>query len=77
MELKHKQLHDALLLISLYHFGTQQAMTAVAELRERQTADKDQAVADLMDADSVLIIHLVKLINQADTLVCQDQRSTL
>ena len=27
MELKHKQLHDALLLISLDHFGTQQAIT--------------------------------------------------
>ncbi len=34
-------------------------------------------VAYLMNADSVLIIHLVKLINEADTLVCQHQRPTL
>lgn len=38
-----------------------------------------QAVASvyLMDTDSVLVVHLVKLINQADTLVCQDQSTTL
>ncbi len=55
----------------------QQATKAVAELHERHTADRDQMVAYLMNTDSVLIVHLVKLINEADTLVCQDQRPTL
>lgn len=32
--------------------------------------------ADLVDGDSVLIIHLVELINEADTLVSQHQRAT-
>ena len=31
----------------------------------------------LVNADSVLIVHLVKLINKAHSLVCKDQSSTL
>ena len=34
-------------------------------------------ISHLMYADSVLFIHLVKFINQADTLVSQDKGSAL
>lgn len=39
-------------------------------------ADPGQATY-LVDADPILVIHLVELINQADTLVSQHQSTSL